>query len=408
MNPIGDDSLAAEIRELRARLQESEQAIEAIKEGQVDAFLLDEVVVARADALKPYQAFVEQMQEGAVSLSKDGTILYSNRRFAEMVERPLEKTIGMRLSELSICPEATASLLEQAMEGPVRGEAVLDRPGQPGVQVGLSLQRLSDDGGADLCMVVTDMTEIAAVEFLASELRESVADHNRALIAKNNELESFTYSVSHDMRTPLRAMVSNAAILLEEQAETLSVSGRNRLDRLSAAALKMAQLVDDLLQYARIGGRHLRKAPTDLGALAESVVAELPEEDGPCDLTVTLPTTVVNCDPYIIGMALHCLFDNACKYRGGTGPAKVELGMEIQDGERVFFVRDEGIGFNMAYVKKLFIPFERLHRDSEYMGTGIGLANVKRAFERHDGRVWAEGEVDKGATFYFTLGDEAA
>ena len=408
MNTREVSDLEGEIRELQARLQESEQAIEAIREGQVDAFLLDDVVVARAEALKPYQAFVEQMQEGAVALSKDGTILYCNRRFAEIVARPLEKTIGMLLSELSICPEATASLLEQAMDGPIRGEAVLDRLGQSGVQVGLSLQRLSADGGADLCMVVTDMTEIIAVEFLASELRESVAEHNRALVAKNNELESFTYSVSHDMRTPLRAMVSNAAILLEEQAEHLTTSGRNRLDRLSAAALKMAQLVDDLLQYARIGGRHLQIEPTELGALAERVVAELPDENGGCVLTLSLPTTVVDCDSYIIGMALHCLFDNACKYRRGEGPAKIEFGMEVQDHERVFFVRDEGIGFNMAYVKKLFIPFERLHRDSEYMGTGIGLANVKRAFERHDGRVWAEGEVDKGSTFYFTLGAVAA
>lgn len=408
MNAREVSDLEGEIRELQARLQESEQAIEAIREGQVDAFLLDDVVVARAEALKPYQAFVEQMQEGAVALSKDGTILYCNRRFAEIVARPLEKTIGMLLSELSICPEATASLLEQAMDGPIRGEAVLDRLGQSGVQVGLSLQRLSADGGADLCMVVTDMTEIIAVEFLASELRESVAEHNRALVAKNNELESFTYSVSHDMRTPLRAMVSNAAILLEEQAEHLTTSGRNRLDRLSAAALKMAQLVDDLLQYARIGGRHLQIEPTELGALAERVVAELPDEKGGCVLTLSLPTTVVDCDAYIIGMALHCLFDNACKYRRGEGPAKIEFGMEVQDHERVFFVRDEGIGFNMAYVKKLFIPFERLHRDSEYMGTGIGLANVKRAFERHDGRVWAEGEVDKGSTFYFTLGAVAA
>ena len=401
---VDNEELQAEIRELRARLQEAEQTIEAIQGGEVDAFLRDDEVVARGDALRPYQAFVEQMQEGAASLSIDGTILYANRRFAEILGRPLEKTIGTRLHELAQRPETVEALLKEAEFGAARGEAVLDKPGHAGVPAFLALQRLADEGGADLCMVVTDLTDIAAVRLRTTELEERVRDRTKELVEKNQELEGFSYSVSHDMRTPLRAMVSNAAILVEEQGESLDEEGRDRLDRISAAAMKMAQLVDDLLQYARMGVRELHKTPTDLGELGRKVASELSGEHGDCELTVSLPETTVDVDPRILGMALHNLFDNACKYRKGDAPAKIEMGVVSRFGERVFFVRDEGIGFDMAYVHKLFVPFERLHRDVDYKGTGIGLANVKRAVERHDGVVWAEGEVGQGATFFFTLG----
>ena len=399
------EALQDENRELRARLREAEQALEAIQGGEVDAFLYgNDEIVAGADALKPYQAFVEQMQQGAVSLSLDGTILYANMRFAEIVGRPLERVIGARFLEFALKPEAASALLRDARIGAVRGEIALDRPLHTVVPAFVAIQRMEEAGGPDLCVVVTDLTDIVAARMLTSELEEKVKDRTQALVAKNQELEGFTYSVSHDMRTPLRAMVSNAAIVVEEEGERLSAEGRAGLDRLSNAAVKMAKLVDDLLQYARIGVRELKKVPTDLRSLAEQVSGELSTEYGPVELSVTLPPgTVVEVDPRIMGMALHNLFDNASKYRRDAA-AKVEFGAESRFGKRVFFVRDGGIGFDMAYVHKLFTPFERLHRDSEYKGTGIGLANVKRAVERHDGLVWAEGAPGQGATFYFTLG----
>lgn len=399
------DELRDENRELRARLQEAEQTIEAIQGGEVDAFFRDETVVARGDALKPYQAFVEQMQQGAASLALDGTILYANMRFAEIVGRPLEKAIGARFQEFAINPAVATALFKEAELGSARGELILAKPLHVIVPAFVAIQRMVEDGGPDFCMVLTDLTDIVAARLLTSELEEKVRERTQALVAKNQELEGFTYSVSHDMRTPLRAMVSNAAIVVEEEGERLSDEGRAGLDRLSNAAVKMAKLLDDLLQYARIGVRELRKAPTDLRGLAEQVSSELSTEFGPIDLEVTLPErTVVDVDPRILGMALHNLFDNASKYRKGDGPAKIEFGMESRFGERVFLVRDHGIGFDMAYVHKLFTPFERLHRDAEYKGTGIGLANVKRAVERHGGLVWAEGAPGEGATFYFTVG----
>ena len=396
--------LEAENRELRARLQEAEQTIEAIQGGEVDAFLRDEAVVARGDALRPYQAFVEGMQQGAVSLALDGTILYANMRFAEIVGRPLEKVIGCRFAEFALKPDLATTLLKAAELDSARGELILEKPAHIGVPAFVAIRRM-ETGGPDFCVVVTDLTDIVAARLLTSELEDKVHERTQALVAKNQELEGFTYSVSHDMRTPLRAMVSNAAIVVEEEGDRLSEEGRAGLDRLSSAAIKMAKLVDDLLQYARIGVRELRKVPTDLGGLAETVEDELSSEYGPIELRVTLsPGTVVEIDPRILGMALHNLFDNASKYRDGDGIAHIEFGSENRYGETIYFVRDRGIGFDMAYVHKLFTPFERLHRESEYKGTGIGLANVKRAIERHDGLVWAEGAPGEGATFYFTLG----
>ena len=398
------EELEAENRELRVRLGEAEQTIEAIQGGEVDAFFLGETVVARGDALKPYQAFVEQMQQGAASLALDGTILYANMRFADIVGRPLEKVIGCRFDKLAINPDLATALLKEAEMGSARAELILDKPAHTGVPAFVTIQRLIEDGGPDLCMVVTDLTDIVAARLLTSELEEKVRERTQALIAKNQELEGFTYSVSHDMRTPLRAMVSNAAIIEEDEGERLSDEGREGLGRISNAAVKMAELVDDLLQYARIGVRELRKTPTDLSDLARQVERELSTEYGIIELEVVLPEgTVVEVDARILGMALHNLFDNSSKYRKAGETARIRFGVESRFGECVFTVRDEGIGFDMAYVHKIFVPFERLHRDADYRGTGIGLANVKRAIERHDGLVWAEGTPGEGATFYFTL-----
>lgn len=401
------EQLLEENRELRAQLQEAEQALEAIQSGEVDAFLCgDDQLVASGDALKPYQAFVEQMQQGAVSLSLDGTILYANMRFAEIIGRPLEKAIGANFVDLAMNQALARALLKEAELGSSRGELLLEKPGHAGVPAFVAIQRMEESGGPDFCMVVTDLTDIVAARLLTSELETRVEERTRALVAKNQELEGFTYSVSHDMRTPLRAIVSNAAIVVEEEGERLSGAGSDRLQRLSDAAIKMAQLVDDLLQYARIGVRELRKAPTSLTELARTVAGQVASEHQGFELNVTVPEeTTANVDPRILGMALHNLFDNAGKYRKAGEPARVEFGMENRFGERVFFVRDQGIGFDMSYVHKLFVPFERLHRDADYKGTGIGLANVKRAVDRHNGVVWAEGELGKGATFYFTLGN---
>lgn len=239
------------------------------------------------------------------------------------------------------------------------------------------------------------------------ELERRVNERTELLVEKNHELEGFTYSVSHDMRTPLRAIVAHATIMLDEQADRLDSRGKEGLERLAAAARKMAQLVDDLLKYARLGTRDLRTEPVDLGELAREEAGRIQAERSECALEiVTHGDLVAVCDPRLMGMALANFIDNACKYRKrGETHVRVEIGAVDKGGERTYYVRDEGIGFDMKYAPKLFHPFERLHRDAEYAGTGIGLANVRRVIERHGGRVWAESEPDRGTTFWFVLGD---
>ncbi len=401
------EQLEAENAELRIRLLEADQVVNAIRLGAVDALILDgpedQQVYTLKGAETPYRSFVEHMQEGAVSMSTDGIVMYCNRRFAEIVGLALEHVVGSSLRNLATNSESALKLLVQAQWGTSRGELTLCKPGTCGVPVFVSIQRLSGEG-ADLCMVVTELTDIVAARLLVGELEARVDERTAALAASNLELQSFAYSVSHDMRTPLRAIVGNAHMVEEDEGDRLSESGKLMLNNLSAAAIKMGKLVDDLLQFARLGGSALVLERTNLSQLMMQVVEDTSPMHPGCDLEISIaPNLWVDCDARFLGMALQNLLDNACKYRKTGAATFVEVGKEERFGETIYFVRDEGIGFDMKYVHKLFLPFERLHRDCDYAGTGIGLANVKRAIERHGGTVWADGQPGIGSKFSFTL-----
>jgi PAS domain-containing protein len=208
--------LEADNAELRIRLREAEKAVDAIRSGAIDALVLDgpehQQVYTLKGAETPYRSFVEHMQEGAVSRSMDGTVMYCNRRFAEMVGLPLESVVGSSFKDIATSREAVSELLIHAQWGASRGELTLSKPGNCGVPVFASIQRLSGEG-ADLCMVVTELTDIVAARLLVGELEIRVDERTAALVATNLELQGFSYSVSHDMRTPLRAMVCNARMV---------------------------------------------------------------------------------------------------------------------------------------------------------------------------------------------------
>lgn len=224
---------------------------------------------------------------------------------------------------------------------------------------------------------------------------------NERLEGANRELESFTYSVSHDLRAPLRSILGYANILLEDFADEIGDQGNAIIRRQADAARRMEKLISDLLNYTRLGRHELVRTEFDLSRLATEVSEEICDRAWGCDVKFDIePGLRVYADPTLLRYVLQNLFENGVKYSVPTRNAHVKFG---KNPEGAFFVQDQGIGFDMAYADKLFKPFERLHSASEFPGTGIGLANVQRAIHRHGGQVGAKGSPNEGATFWFTL-----
>ena len=235
-------------------------------------------------------------------------------------------------------------------------------------------------------------------------LERRVQDRTAQLEASNKELEAFSYSVSHDLRAPLRHIGGFTSLLLQSES-SISEKGRRHLDLIADAVKRMGQLIDDLLAFSRNSRVAMRYGPVNLQELVEQVIQNLkPEIEGRNIVWKKGALPQVQADESLIRQVFNNLLLNAAKYSRTRDPAEIEVGCVAGPAqEAVIFVRDNGVGFNMKYADKLFGVFQRLHRDDEFEGTGIGLANVRRIIVRHGGRTWAEGKVNGGATFYFAL-----
>ncbi len=236
------------------------------------------------------------------------------------------------------------------------------------------------------------------------ELEARVSERTADLKTSIQELESFSYSVSHDLRSPLRAIDGFSQALLDDCAADLDAAGADYLNRIRHNAQRMALLIDDLLSLSRVGRTELSPESVDLNALAQDIMADLKERepDRNLELEVNVDSKVVG-DSHLLRVAFENLLGNAWKYTSNQQSTKITFASQYEKGEKVYFIRDNGAGFDMAYSEKLFKPFQRLHAASEYEGTGIGLAIVARIIQHHGGRIRAEGRVGQGATFYFTL-----
>ena len=237
-----------------------------------------------------------------------------------------------------------------------------------------------------------------------AELEKRVRERTEELEKANQELEAFSYSISHDLRAPLRTIAGFADVLQQDFASHLPSEAQRLLQRVIAAAQRMDDLIAALLDFARFSRQSLDKRPVNMAALAEEVLEDLRKADAARQVDVQIgPLPECAADPALFRQVFVNLLSNAFKFTRGREHPHVEIGEEGRDGEHVFFVRDNGVGFDPAHAQELFGVFQRLHSAAQFEGSGVGLSIVQRIVERHGGRVWAEGQVDHGATFYFTI-----
>jgi PAS domain S-box-containing protein len=345
----------------------------------------------------------------------DRKVFYFNRNGRQLVGIPADADLSA-FQIPSIHPDWAGQLVtiigipSAVRYGVWSGETAVLAPDGREIPVSQVIMAHKGPSGEVECIstIIRDISRQKAAEAELQKhrlnLEELVRQRTIQLEAANGELESFSYSVSHDLRAPLRAMDGFSQALLDEYSPSIDEQGRDYLARVRAATRRMAQLIDDMLQLARVSRTAMRRETVDLSALARAAAERLrKDEPGRRVEFAIAPDLRAEGDAALLEAALNNLIENAWKFTSKKSPARIEVGADASGGGRTFFVRDDGAGFDMAYADKLFSPFQRLHSLAEFPGTGIGLATVRSIVKRHGGRVWAEAAVDKGATFYFTV-----
>lgn len=361
-----------------------------------------------------YRAVVETSPDGIGITDLEGRLVTVNKRFIEMwgYDNPQE-LIGLNYLYL-ISPEERAWAVKnmqkiQAGNSTAPFERRFLRKDGTIFYGESDAACLHDSNGRIVSIIVISrditgrkMAEDAILK-LNVELEQRVALRTASLEASNKELEAFSYSVAHDLRTPLRTIISFSQIVLDDYSHQVDSKGQDYLKRILKSSRTMANLIDDLLNLSRITRAEINRVEIDLVPIAKIISQQLFNSQPERKVEFFLPDRLfVHADPVLIQVALENLLGNAWKFSSHADPARIELGSLEQDGSTIIYVKDNGVGFDMTYENKLFNAFERLHPMNEFEGTGIGLSIVKRIIHRHGGRVWAESEIGKGATFYFT------
>ena len=368
--------------------------------------LYDEVDEARDYA----EAIVETVREPLIVLSKDLHVITTNHAYYRVFKATPDAIENVYFYDLQNgrwnIPKLR-NLLEDILEKSTTFndfEIDYEVPDAGRRVLLLNARRIDREGVELILLALEDITARRLAEENVKKLNTDLQHNLDELASANKELEAFSYSVSHDLRNPLNRILGFSDVLLEGYSDKLDDEGKDHLNRVIKNATRMNRIMDDLLHLSRISRHGVQRQDVDLSKLAASVVAELREAQPDRGATVDIQEGIAAfADAKLIEVALSNLLGNAWKFTSKTKNARIQFGTFEQEGKIVYYVKDNGAGFDQSLSEKLFLPFHRLHSEEEFEGTGIGLATVQRIIHRHGGKVWAEGEPGKGAMFYFTL-----
>ena len=415
------EELLLKIEELENRLAESEQLVEAIKAGEVDAFAVRLNNHAEVYTLQSgdytYRVLVEKFSEGALNLTEDGLIVYTNNCFSELINIPYESVIGSFFIDF-IHPDFKGKfndLFQQALNGSSKGEINLSVNNKI-IPVYISLTSLQPKL-ATVGIIITDLTEKKKNEEIILKYQKDLEAKNIELLQSNAELNSFTYVASHDLQEPLRKIQTFSNRILDKESQNFSVATRDYFQRIMSASERMQNLITALLNYSRAGNDDVSFIPTDLNLVIQEVknnLSELIEENNAVIETATLPT--LNIVPLQFSQLFSNLIINAIKYRKKEADPVINITAQIIPASEMqtqaslvsdkycqIKISDNGIGFDQQYATLIFDLFQRLHGKNEYTGTGIGLAICKKIVQNHRGFIEAVGQPGIGATFNIYL-----
>jgi PAS domain S-box-containing protein len=381
----------------------------------------DRSALEREQTERKFRDLLETAPDAIVIADREGRITLVNAQAEhlfgytreEMLDRPVEMLLPERVRNAHVHHRASYEIAPRTRAMGPGLDLLGRRKDGSEVPVEISLSPLETDGELRVTSIIRDVTDRKRAEEeikqLNQDLERRVVERTAELEAANKELEAFAYSVSHDLRAPLRAMDGFSRMLMEKHAPQLPDEARRYLGVVRKSSQEMGQLIEDLLTFSRLGRQAVERRTVSLSRLAREAFEDLEaEREGRRVELVVGDLPECKADPRLLKHVFGNLLSNALKFTRSREVARIEVGGRREGGEHACFVRDNGVGFDMRYVDKLFGVFQRLHRAEDYEGTGVGLAIVQRIVHRHDGRVWAEGEIDQGATVYFTLEGESS
>lgn len=361
-----------------------------------------------------FQTLLESAPDAIITIDSDLTILIANSMAGSTLSINQAELINCKIAQI-VPPERLQELntaihqSEHTKNNVYTLETELLQSDGSTIPVEARISPTGDEQGLYI-ICFRDISQRKAHDQKVQELNASLMKRGRELETINAELEAFSYSVSHDLRAPLRALDGFSKTLLTEYSDKLDTRGRDRLGRIRSAAQKMGALIDDMLNLSKVSRTEVKRADVDLSSMANNILSELQQRAPKANRCIQIQGDMhAEADPKLLQIALTNLLENAWKFTAKTESPRIEVtqSTDTDTGSAVYSVSDNGAGFNMQYKNKLFTAFQRLHDAREYPGTGVGLATVKRVVSKHGGRIWADATEGKGASFHFTLGETA-